>query len=104
MVTRVYDNLSSVSGWLSDALCRLSTGAGFSTRQLYTDSDEMIFDATRPTLLTGIEEIIQRGDLLSRTMSIRLPRIWSGQRRTERELDRELSKHVPNSSESFAMR
>src|SRR5262249_24755294 len=37
------DNLSDLPAWLSDALCRLATGGGFSTRQLYTDEDEKLF-------------------------------------------------------------
>ncbi len=51
-----YDNLSRISAWLSDALCRLSSGGGFSTRELYSDAEETIFDAARPVILTGIEE------------------------------------------------
>jgi hypothetical protein len=42
-----YDNLSHVPPWLSDALCRLSTGGGFATRELYADQDEIIFDSQR---------------------------------------------------------
>ncbi len=30
-----YDNLSRLLLWQSDALCRLATGGGFSTRELY---------------------------------------------------------------------
>jgi hypothetical protein len=45
-----YDNLSgTMQGWLSDSLCRISTGGGHATRQLYTDADEMIFDSTGPS-------------------------------------------------------
>lgn len=58
------DNLSRIPAWLSDALCRLSTGGGFSTRQLYTDNEEAIFDAQRPVIMTGIEELATRSDLL----------------------------------------
>ena len=32
------DNVSSLTAGVSDTLCRLSTGGGFSTRQLYTDA------------------------------------------------------------------
>jgi hypothetical protein len=49
------DNLSHVASWLSDALCRLSTGGGFSTRELYSDDDEMIFNATRPMILAALQ-------------------------------------------------
>ena len=46
------DNISYLQPWLSDALCRLATGGGFSTRQLYSDDEEKIFAAMRPTILT----------------------------------------------------
>jgi hypothetical protein len=43
-----FDNISGLPTWISDTLCRLATGGGFSTRQLYTDQDEVLFDASRP--------------------------------------------------------
>ena len=70
-----YDNLSFVPSWLSDALCRLSTGGGFATRELYTDQDEIIFDAMRPVMLTSIEEVATRSDLLDRCLIVWLPSI-----------------------------
>ena len=69
------DNLSYLTPWLSDALCRLSTGGGFSTRTLYENNEETIFDSTRPTILTGIEEVVTRGDLLDRSIIVSLPAI-----------------------------
>ncbi len=51
------DNLSGLSPWLSDALCRLATGGGFSTRQLYTDTEEVLIQVQRPILLNGIDDI-----------------------------------------------
>ena len=77
------DNLSHISPWLSDALCRLSTGGGFSTRELYSDQEEVIFDAQRPVILTGIEELATRGDLLDRSLTVTLPNIPDDQRRPE---------------------
>src|SRR5262249_49903033 len=71
--------------WLSDALCRLSTGGGFSTRELYSDSEEVIFSAMRPVILNGIEEGITRGDLVQRTVLVELPVIEPEQRRAEGE-------------------
>ena len=68
-----------------DALCRLSTGGGFATRELYTDQDEILFDAKRPVILNGIEEIVTRGDLLDRSLIVYLPTIMDGDRRQERE-------------------
>ena len=79
----VMDNLSHLEPWLSDALCRLSTGGGFSTRELYTDDEEIIFDSQRPIILTGIEEVVTRGDLMDRSLLFRLPQIKEESRQTE---------------------
>jgi len=81
-----YDNLSHVPPWLSDALCRLSTGGGFATRELYTDQDEIIFDSQRPVLLTSIEDVATRSDLLDRCLVVWLPAIPEDRRRPEAEL------------------
>jgi hypothetical protein len=80
------DNLSSLPAWLSDALCRLSTGGGFATRELYSDAEETVFDAQRPVLLTGIEDLATRGDLLERSIVLTLPPIPEDRRRSERAL------------------
>jgi hypothetical protein len=81
-----FDNLSGVPLWLSNALCRLTTGGGLSTRQLYSDGEETIFDATRPIILTGIDRIASRHDLIGRSIIINLPVIPKDGRRTEKEL------------------
>ena len=89
------DNLSHLPSWLSDALCRLSTGGGFSTRQLYTDADEKLFTATRPIVLNGIEEICTRGDLLDRALVLYSPAIPEGRRRTEEDFWAEFERARP---------
>ena len=83
-----YDNLSYLPAWLSDALCRLSTGGGFATRELYTDQDEIIFDAMRPVMLTSIEEVATRSDLLDRCLVVWLPTIPEDRRRREDDIER----------------
>jgi hypothetical protein len=90
-----FDNLSHLPDWLSDALCRLATGGGFSTRELFTDAEEMIFDAMRPCALTSIEDLASRGDLLERSIIIRLPRISEQRRRTERQFWTEFEQARP---------
>ena len=79
------DNLSIVPDWLSDALCRLSTGGGFGTRTLYENDDETIFTAKRPIILNGIGDIASRSDLLDRALLIKLEAIPKNKRKTERE-------------------
>ena len=81
-----YDNLSGLPTWLSDTLCRLSTGEGFATRALYTNDEEVVIEASRPVILTGIENPSVRGDLAERSITIRLAPIADADRRTESEL------------------
>jgi len=78
-----FDNLSGIRDQLSDALCRLATGGGFATRQLYTDDEEMIFSAKRPIILNGIDDIATRGDLQERSLLVSLPAIPEERRREE---------------------
>jgi hypothetical protein len=85
---QAFDNVSHLSPDLSDALCRVSTGAGFSTRALYTDAEEAVFYARRPVILNAIEEVATRGDLLDRCLVVTLPTIAVGQRRSERAIER----------------
>ena len=82
-----FDNVSKLSPHMSDALCRVSTGAGFATRQLYTDDSEYIFEGARPILLNGITNYVERDDLADRTVAIRVPRL-EGRRREEEFWDK----------------
>jgi hypothetical protein len=90
-----YDNLSGLPDHLSDALCSLATGGGFGTRQLYTDDEEKLFDATRPTMLNGIEDVASRPDLIDRAVSLTLSEITDGRRRDEKELWQQFEKIRP---------
>jgi hypothetical protein len=90
-----YDNLSYLPDWLSDALCRLATGGGYATRELFTDGDEAIFDAQRPILLNGIEDVITRGDLLDRALVVTLPTIEPHHRQTEARFSERFEKARP---------
>jgi hypothetical protein len=81
-----YDNISGIPPWLSDSLCSLATGGGFATRELYTDAEEKLFDAARPIIVNGIEDIATRSDFLDRSIILRLPVIPDVRRRDEAEL------------------
>ena len=80
-----FDNLSSVSAWLSDALCRISTGAGFSRRRLFTNTDEVIVNVSRPVIINGIPDLATHSDLAARMLFVELPTISPENRRTESE-------------------
>jgi hypothetical protein len=80
-----FDNVSGLSPWISDAFCRVSTGGGFAVRQHYSDQDEMLFEATRPIILNGIEDVVARSDLADRAVFLTLPPIPEESRRPEVE-------------------
>lgn len=81
-----FDNFSHIAPWLSDAFCRLATGGGYSTRELWTDAEETIFTAQRPIILNGIEELAERDDLRDRALIVNLPPLSDGSRRDEAAL------------------
>ncbi len=81
-----YDNISHIPADLSDSLCSLATGGGFSTRELYSDDDEKLFDSIRPILINGIDDAVIRSDLVDRSLPIQLPVIPPERRRDEDEL------------------
>ena len=64
----------------------VSTGGGYSCRELYGNGEEHIFDVQRPAMLTGINNPVKRSDLLDRALLIDLPVISEGDRRPERDL------------------
>ena len=82
-----FDNLSgAVSVWFSDALCQISTGGSYAARKLYTDGEEAVIDAKRPVILNGIDEVVARGDLDSRTIILTLSAIREEDRKPEAKL------------------
>ncbi len=89
------DNLSGMRPWLSDALCRLATGGGFATRELYSDDREVIFSQKRPVILNGIDSLAVAGDLRDRSLVVELPPIPPDKKRTERAFYRELEAARP---------
>lgn len=91
----VFDNISGLKRDMSDSFCSLLTGGGYGARKLYTDDELQIFFETRPLLINGITDIANRPDLLERSLSLRLPTMPEGQRKTEEELRRRLEELRP---------
>jgi hypothetical protein len=90
-----FDNLSYLSPWLSDSLCSLSTGGGFATRQLHTDEDEVLFNAMRPIIMNGIENVANRGDLLDRAIILSLNPIPKERRKPAEEIQKDFNAVCP---------
>jgi hypothetical protein len=90
-----FDNLSDLPPWMSDSLCRLASGGSFAVRQLYTDRDEVLFQAARPIILNGIEDVIIRPDLADRAIFLTLPHLQQERRRAEKEIWRDFATAQP---------
>jgi hypothetical protein len=91
-----FDNLSRLPEDLADAACRLATGGGFGGRQLYSDHDEAIFDATRPLVFNAIPELgTARPDFLDRVLIVEFLSMPPEMRRDEARYWSEFSELQP---------
>jgi energy-coupling factor transporter ATP-binding protein EcfA2 len=81
-----FDNLSALSVQMSDAFCRLVTGAGFVVRALFKDSTEKRFNNKRSIIVNGITNIITRNDFADRSIIINLSPIPDENRTPEKEI------------------
>jgi hypothetical protein len=88
-----FENLSNLSADHSDALCAVATGAGFATRQLYTNGEESLIQTHSPVVMNGINPFVTRPDLLDRSICIVLKRLKT--RLTEKELEQAIADHSP---------
>lgn len=81
-----FDNVSYISNKMSDALCVISTGTGAQGgRALYTNAEESAVRVCRPIAMNGIPDVIERGDLVDRSIHVHLPRIDPKDRRDDYE-------------------
>ena len=90
-----YDNISTISADLSDALCRIATGGGYTKRALYTDMEEVILDVMRPVALNGITDIVNRPDLMDRSIVVELPPLPEEKRMDEATYWRRVEEAAP---------
>jgi hypothetical protein len=91
-----FDNLSGLPPSHSDALCRLASGGSFAVRRLYTNDEEVIFQAARPIVLNGIEDVVSRPDLADRAIFLTLQSVTDEQRRPESAFWREFEQVRPS--------
>jgi hypothetical protein len=90
-----FDNTSHLSSEMSDAFCRLSTGAAFGARKLFTDTGEIVLTARRPVMFTGIVEVIDRPDLADRSFFVSTNSASNIRRLTEKAFWRKFDEAWP---------
>ena len=83
-----FNNMSRLSADEQDALCNLSTGGGYASRRLYTNDEEITYEAKRPVLINGINAVATQPDLVSRLVRLECPTLEGSDRRLD---DRELA-------------
>lgn len=89
------DNLSTMPAWLSDALCRACTGEAFSKRALYTNDEDILYEFRRVVGLSGVNLVMDRPDLLDRSIIFTLDRVPDDERRDETTFWAEFEEALP---------
>jgi hypothetical protein len=90
-----FDNVSSISPAISDALCQIATGSGIAMRKLFTDSDLVLIGGSRTVVLSGLLNVISRSDLADRAVIMLLPVLVPENRRAEAEFWRAFNAERP---------
>jgi hypothetical protein len=80
-----FDNVRSIPNWFSDSLCRLAVGGGCTSGSPSGSDDATFLNAQRPIVLNGIDDFMKRGDLIDRSLFLKLPPIVPADRRAEAE-------------------
>ena len=84
-----YDNISRLTEWSSDEICRAVTGSGSSKRKLYSDDDDIIYNFKRAVGFNGINMAASKADLLDRGLNIQVKRIEDEDYRPPEDIDKE---------------
>ncbi|KAA3659373.1 MAG: hypothetical protein DWQ10_08985, partial [Calditrichaeota bacterium] len=90
-----FDNISTLPYWMSDTLCKAVTGDGFTKRKLFTNDKDIIYAFMRCIGLNGINQVINRPDLLERSILIELDRISEIERKPEKVLWQQFEQEKP---------
>ena len=78
----VFDNLSTLSQDMSDAICRLASGIGSGMRKLFTDTTQINVGGSRSIMFTTVRNPITAPDLADRAVVLKLPAVGEEQRIT----------------------
>lgn len=80
-----FDNIDGreVSPEISNALCRITSGQSFMRRTMFEDDGDTIFEGQRPIIMNGIGRLVEREDILDRSIIISMKRIPEDRRKTE---------------------
>jgi hypothetical protein len=90
-----YDNVRKIPQWLSNDICAATTGAGFSTRTLYTTDEETYLKFKRCFALSSIGASLTEDDALERCISKKHPKLMKQNRKLEEKILAEFDDMLP---------
>ena len=90
-----YDNVKHEPNWLSDEVCRATTGGAASKRKLYSDDDDIPYRYKKIMGFAGINVIFTEPDALDRSIKIELERVRDEDNIPDSKIDEELKKQIP---------
>ena len=92
-----WDNIDGreITPEVSNALCRLTSGQSFMRRTLYQDDGDSIFKGQRAIMLNGIGKLVEREDILDRSLILTTQRIPENKRKTEATIFSRLQEMKP---------
>ncbi len=70
-----FENMSTLSNALSDAICRTATGSGSAERTLYDNLEETIAVYKKPVFFEGISFVMQNADIIDRAVHFDIPKL-----------------------------
>ena len=73
--TTVFDNVSTIPEWMSDALCKTVTGDAYMKRKLYANRELTVVSFRRVVVITTIDAGALRADLADRLVLVELDKI-----------------------------
>ena len=81
-----FDNLTQLSEDQSNLLCQAVTGGTYYKRKMHSDEGEICFSLRGCVILTSIVQVIEKPDLLDRSLILELQPIGADKRRDETTL------------------
>ena len=91
-----FDNVNSaLPDYISDIICRLTTGQGFRTRELYTNTGEVILKLKRSIIINGINRASYKPDFIDRECPIHLGVMPESRRMTDADIRAKAEALIP---------
>ncbi|MFA7314508.1 MAG: bifunctional DNA primase/polymerase [Candidatus Magasanikbacteria bacterium] len=90
-----FDNLTYLTSNHSDLLCKAITGFAHTSRELFSDNNDVLRDIQCAIGINGINNVVTKPDLLERSIVLECAQILPKDRKTESDIWEEFEKDRP---------